>query len=457
MVGMEKLVDKLNGETVGVYGFGRTGKAVTRALLPVCKQISILEDGTPEAFREQQENWSDLLDWYFSPVSLSGEMDRLIVSPGVPIDHPVLRQARSQGIPVQGEVELAYQLCSGRVWAVTGTNGKSTCSELVGALLQAQGKNAVVCGNRGKPFIEAVFENNNPDFVVEISSFQVQSMEDFLSDRSLLTNLGDDHQDRHSSLEEYFSLKWELIRRTASGGRVVLPQSRREEWTERTDTREQEELFFGHHEVKGLDIHLRWTEEGLEYGKYFIPANNFPNIIRLFPENLLAAIALVQPPAQKKVISRALTHFSVPPHRAELLKTGAGVMVINDSKGTTPTSVQALIQNTPGKFSLILGGGEKSANFDDLFSCLAGRVEDLRALYLCGEKELTDRLVEQAVENEVKYQRHSNWEKAVKSLLKSAKEGETVLLSPGATSFDEFDNYRQRGRKFRRWTKEVFR
>ncbi len=452
---MSKLIsEELTGKIVGIYGCGRTGRALVRFLQPLVAKLYIFEDASPEKFAGERARLSERTEWKFSPRKLPRELDWLILSPGVPINHPPVQAARQRGTLILGEVELAARLARGKIWAVTGTNGKSSSVELLGCLLQALGKSPVVCGNRGKPFIQAVFENlgKTAEYVVEISSFQIETMRHFRPDYSLLTNLQDDHQDRHSSLEQYHALKLELIERTRPGGRAVLPAA----VNVPTGLEKAVELVrFTDCKVGLGDAQLCWTAAGLELRGELFATEDFPYLVRAFPQNLLAVIGLAQPPLDRPLLQRTVELFQPPPHRAEQIETPGGIQVINDSKGTTPSAVAALVKTLKGPFSLLLGGGDKQADFGGLFEILSKRRDRLTLLSFCGEARLVERLVGLAEKQDLNWCRFSTWESAVKSAVEAASPGETVLLSPGGTSFDAFENYRERGELFKKWTKEV--
>ncbi len=449
-----KQLKKNLGKQVGIYGYGRTGQALARILYPLVDQLYIFEDTPRDRLNEQSSAQLDL-NWQFFPRQLPPDLDQLILSPGVALQHPPVQSAIQQGVELLGEVELAGRIVSGNVWAVTGTNGKSTTAELMGAILRASDRPVVVCGNRGKPFIEAVAENfSKPiDYVVEISSFQIETLSSFAPQGTVLTNLGDDHQDRHNSLAEYHGLKLDLVGRTAPEGRVVIPRdisppAQLDQTVQLTPFSRSGVCFDGRQ--------ISWSETGLDIGTGQIPADRFPSLIQLFPENLLAALAVIQPALTESTIERIIEQFSAPPHRAELIDTPAGTpRVINDSKGTTPSAVAALVKAVSGQFTLLLGGAGKSADFTDLFDLLQSKADYLVELFFCGEEKLINQLEELAASRNIKAHIIDRWETAVKTAVSRANPQQTVLLSPGGTSFDAFKNYRQRGQMFKRWTHEV--
>jgi UDP-N-acetylmuramoylalanine--D-glutamate ligase len=459
---MKTAVDSMDNKTglnniarlkVGVYGLGTTGRSLVENLSARVEDIVVYDDlkDSPPA-----GDWPDNLSWELKPQTIDTGLDLLILSPGIPAGHRLVEEAEAGGVEVIGELEFAWRLCRGSVYAVTGTNGKSTCTQLAGAFLKAKSTAPVdVCGNVGRPMIESVFsheDSKNVKYVVEVSSFQVESMRNFKPDHTLLTNLGDDHQDRHASLAEYHGLKWELLARTRRGGRVVVPAGLREESRNYISDHDYETSFFSSTNISGRDVPA-WSSRGLKLSDGLIPADQFPEILRLFPENLLAAIefADIDPVVEK--IEKGLSEFNPLDYRAQEIFFDSDICVINDSKGTNPHAVAALLKKVSGPVRLILGGGSKQSDFRPVFEEMKNK--EIRELLLCGEKQLIVRLTELASEYEIEARTAGDWETAVKNIVRNAGPGETVLLSPGATSFDAFENYKKRGKKFNSWVREV--
>lgn len=444
------LRDRLSEETVAVYGYGRSGRAVVDELISIGSDVHVFEDNMEEPPNDH-ENHS--VEWSFADHDLE-LVDRLIVSPGVPADNETIVEARTRGIDVWGEVELAYRLMeSGKLWTVTGTNGKSTCVELIGCFLREQQAGEVsVCGNRGTPFIEAVCDDTDYDnYVVEISSFQVEGMDVFQPDAVLLTNLGDDHVDRHGSLEAYHGLKWELVDRVSPEGRVVVPLPEASDRAPATGGCTV--LECSSREIWGGEFRAQWRDDGLRLGDERIDANEVPMALRLFPQNLLSVIGLVLDRPDRGIVEGALGRFDPLPHRAEVLGNTGEITVIEDSKATNPDAVRRLLTTVNGPYRLVLGGAGKDAEFTDLFREIDRHEPE--QLIFCGDESFVEHLEETADSESVKYDVIDGWEAAVKQLIKRAEEGDTVVLSPGGTSFDAFDDYKDRGEQFQRWVRET--
>lgn len=446
---MSSPLDRFADETVGIYGFGNTGRTLASELSGVVDELIVYEDD-PTADPDEYET-AENARWVLSPTVLQEELDFLLVSPGIPGDHPILRQAREFGVPVWGDLELAYRLMQdGTVWAITGTNGKSTCAELLGRLLEERyGESAVsVCGNRGSPFIHELLNTPSEHYVVEVSSFQVENMEDFRPDAAILTNLGDDHMNYHETREEYHGLKLELLKRVPEGGRVVVPASEADRsWLQKRDTRalDTDAMRTGT---------LSWDpEEGLTMGDERIAAGTVPASLRQFPENLLSTLALVREDLTVEDVRGAFEAFDPLPYRAQPIPTDNGRTIINDSKGTNPSAVLEQLNRRDDPVHLVLGGEAKETNYEALVNAITDR--DVRSVTLAGEGSTTERLAELCDRQSINYRRIDDWESAVKETAKTLEAGETLLLSPGGTSFDAFENYRDRGEQFDRWVREV--
>ncbi|MFB6357365.1 MAG: UDP-N-acetylmuramoyl-L-alanine--D-glutamate ligase [bacterium] len=449
--------ERLAEERVGVYGLGRTGRSVLKHLRGRVNSLVAFDDEVAEL--PVGEDIGDVEGPYRGHSKEIFEVDRLVVSPGVPVERDLFRKLESRDIPVIGEIELAYRLMdAGFLYAITGTNGKSTCTELIGTLLEQSLDTTVeVCGNRGRPFLDAVMESEDSSgYVVEVSSFQIQTMNRFHSDRTLLTNLGDDHQDRHENVRQYHRIKGELLERTKGSGRVVFPVGAlNKEYMRNLMVSEPQRVTFTRDQVRGLTVELSW-DNGLRMNEHHFPRKNIPSVLQRFPENILASIALINDRLDWNGIKQGIEQFTALPHRVEdITPPGADFAVINDSKATNPHAVINLLKTIDQPIRIVIGGGDKDAEYTQLFDCLSEK--QVREIVLCGDEALVERCEELVVDRNMAVQVKSDWESAVKTLVNNACSDETIVLSPGATSFDEFENYKRRGESFKEWVREATR
>lgn len=447
---MNTSLERFDGKTVGIYGFGNTGRTLARELGEVANELVIYEDD-PTADSDVDPIDAADARWVFSPTVLQDELDYLLVSPGIPGDHSILRQAREFGIPVWGDLELSYRLMEeGTIWAITGTNGKSTCAELLGRLLeQLHGESAVsVCGNRGSPVLGELLNTPSNHYVVEVSSFQVENLEEFQPDAALLTNLGDDHMNYHATMEEYHGLKLDLLKRVPEGNKIVLPVCQADRpWLQKRDVRavDTEDMTTGS---------IEWDPaDGLEVAGGVIPVESVPPSLRQFPENTLGTLELVREQLGVEEITKAFDSFDPLPYRAQPVSTDNGRTIINDSKGTNPSAVLEQLDRREGPVHLVLGGEAKETNYEGLVAALTDG--DVLSVTLAGEGSTVARLAELCEQESIDFRRVDDWEAAIKKAVEALGTDETLLLSPGGTSFDAFENYRDRGEQFDRWVREV--
>jgi UDP-N-acetylmuramoylalanine--D-glutamate ligase len=330
----------------------------------------------------------------------------LVKSPGVPGSHPLVEEARARAVPVWSEVELGYRLLPGsRLVGVTGTNGKTTTVELLGAIFRAAGRDVAVAGNVGRPLsgIEPA------EWVVcELSSFQLEDVHELACEIAVLLNLEPDHLDRHGSFEAYRAAKLRIFERA---GTAVVPRG----------------------------LHLPGIEFSVEDS---LPAEPLiPG--RHNRENAAAATAAARAAGiADGAIADALRTFPGVPHRLELVGEFGGVRYVNDSKATNvAAALRALEAYAEEPVHLILGGYRKGESFEPLARALGPNVQ---AVYLIGET--ADELAE-AIPGAAKT---GDLETAVLAAARSARGGAIVLLSPACASYDQFENFEQRGEEFRR-------
>ncbi len=428
-----------------VMGAGRSGLAAARFLASKGHPV-VLTDSRPDpgpTLEIELAKSSIPGVWGAHPFALLEGCGEVVLSPGIPRTAPFVAEAMARGIPVIGEVELAHRLIrerndGSRVLAVTGTNGKSTTTDLVAHLLKASGIPAMACGNLGTPMIEAV--RNVPSravFVVELSSYQLESIRDFHAEGAAFLNLTPDHLARHGTMETYRKTKLRIFEGQTADDLRVVPVAHPEWWLDAPG--DGHPARFGWSECEAwcdgsgsLQLH---GEALLSRSELLIPGDH--NV-----ENALAASLLARRVgATPEGIREGLRSYPGLAHRIAFCGEKAGVRVYNDSKGTNVDATLTAIRALPGPLVLLLGGTDKGASYGPLRGALAGK---LRQLVFLGEAipQLTRDL------GDLPHHVAPGFDDAVGVALSLARPGDQVLLSPACASFDQFDNFEQRGDRF---------
>ncbi|HSP95654.1 MAG TPA: UDP-N-acetylmuramoyl-L-alanine--D-glutamate ligase [Candidatus Dormibacteraeota bacterium] len=450
-------MSELAGTRAMVIGAGRAGRSCARLLAARGAQVRVVER-EPAAARDAE--WPDgveLLLGTEQPAALDG-ITLLVPSPGVPHDHALLAAAVVRGVPVWSEIELAARFLACPVLAITGTNGKSTTTTLLGAMLQAAGQRVFVGGNLGTPLADAALDPAPWDAAVaEVSSFQLEWVPSFAPRVAVLLNLTPDHQDRYPNPADYGAAKANILRHQASGDVAVLNRDDPWVWEQRHRTRATV-LSFGREPVEfgtylDGDDAVVWSpspqpspaksaaEGAGQPQRYDLSTSPLAGAHNR--ENLLAALTAATawgtPPDAIRAAIRTTTAL---PHRLELVGERAGVRWYDDSKATNVGAVEKSIDSFPGGIVLLLGGYDKGGDFAVLRRRLAARV----ARTICFGKagpEIAAQLGAAAAPVVV-----SDLAAAVRAAA-AARPGQVVVLAPGCASFDEFRNYAERGQRFR--------
>lgn len=387
--------------------------------------------------------------WGSHPEALLDDCEELILSPGIPRTEPLVALALARGIPVIGEVELAHRVLrrrmdGGRVLAVTGTNGKSTTTDLTAHLLRTAELPVVACGNLGTPVIEAV-QAGGPDtiYVVELSSYQLESVAGFHAEGAAFLNLTPDHLARHGTLEDYRRTKLRIFERQGAEDLRVVPQGHPEWW--------QDAPGAGLPAQFGWLPCEAWCDQSGQlrlYGEPLVHREDLriPGTHNI--ENALAAALLAwHGGAGLEAIREGLKSYPGLAHRIALCGTKGGVRAYNDSKGTNVDATLTAIKALPGPLVVLLGGTDKGASYAPLRAALADK---LHRLVFLGEAipQLTRDL------GDLPHEVVPAFDEAVRAALALAQPGDQVLLSPACASFDQFTNFEQRGLRFETLVRE---
>ncbi len=452
-----------------VYGFGLSGRAAARLLLSRGVQVIVVD----ERSREELETSADAevrseldslagqaAEFHLGevPQSLPAGVEVVVVSPGVSPDRPLLVAARRAGVAVIAEVELAWRNLSGsdRVIAITGSNGKSTTTAMVGHLLDEAGVPALVCGNIGRPMADAVLEvaadtTARPVFVVELSSFQLETTETFHPQVAALLNVSPDHLDRHGTEERYRVAKERIFGRQQADDTAVVRADEREKML--TPIAARVRSFSIHQEVDdgcflaGDEVRERVASyEHLLFPRQSVAVPGLHNLENAMAAALMAGALGVD----RKAIAAGLESFVGLPHRTERVRDMGGVLWFDDSKGTNMDATARSLEGFEDKsVHLILGGRNKDADPLLLADAVSAKA---KRLYLIGEAAP---LFEAALGNLVPVESCGDLHNAVKRAAECALPGEVVLLSPACASFDQFDSYAHRGEVFHQLVEQL--
>jgi UDP-N-acetylmuramoylalanine--D-glutamate ligase len=442
---------------VAVLGFARSGRALASALLDRGVEVSVgdrrPEGELGEAVSEMRRRGARFFLGEFPPESLLEGAGWLGLSPGVPASAPVPKAARSSGIPVLAELEIAWRIAQkeaqgeNRWVAVTGTNGKSTTTAWIADLLRRAGRPVALAGNIGVPVSAFLADRSPRDFVCEVSSFQLETVSRFRPDVAVVTNVTPDHLDRHGSFEAYARAKARVFENQRRSDFAVVNID--DEGAAGLPGGAGRRVPFSRHGVPegGAGVAEGWlvSEVGGQR-RQLLPAQDLALPGTHNVENALAAVAAADClGAPLAAVREGLLRFEGLPHRTEIVAEGGGVTWVNDSKGTNVDATAKALEGFPdGHVILILGGRDKQGEFGKLARLARRRA---RLVLTIGEAAGA---IERALAGATAIERSETMEKAVERAAAEARHGDTVLLSPACASFDQYANFEERGEHFTR-------
>lgn len=449
----------LKGKRVLVFGSGKSGIGAAE-LLGQVGACPVLYDGNPDLDKEAVLHKTASIketDIYAGglPEEVQKSLDLAVLSPGVPTDLPLVKSFYEQGLPVWGEVELAFRTGKGRVLAITGTNGKTTTTALLGKIMEDAEDSVFVVGNIGTPYTSKALEMTEDSVTVaEISSFQLETIEKFAPCVSAILNITEDHLNRHHTMEEYIRVKELIVKNQKPEdvcvlnyedpvlrefGKNIVPQTvyfSSERRLEKGIFLEDGQIIL---KTEAQEISLVKTDDLKLLGKH-----NFENVMAAAAMAYYAGVSV-------ESIRKSICEFTAVEHRIEYVTEKNGVVYYNDSKGTNPDAAIKGIQAMNRPTWLIGGGYDKGSSYDEWLNSFDGKV---RSLVLIGQtkekiREAAERLgVCSCILCE-------DLQEAVKICAEKAQPGEAVLLSPACASWGQFDNYEQRGDCFKEYVKNL--
>ena len=440
----------LKNKRVLVVGLGKSGVASALFLKSRGARVTV-SDAKPEA--ELRDEILLLLEQGIT-VETGGHGERtfrgqdlIVVSPGVPVDAPQLAPARSMGEPVIAEIELAAQFLTGHIVAITGTNGKTTTTSLAGEVIAAGNVETLVGGNIGTPAIRFVDKAGPATWIVlEVSSFQLETIVEFRPRIAVILNITPDHLDRHKTFANYVNAKARIFENQRADDFTVLNAD--DPTTSGLSDRTRAQLFwFSRKEeiergafVRGSNICFR---DGVAE-REIMPLSEVPLQGPHNLENVLAGVAIgVLAGGQPEQIRHAVGSFKAVEHRLEFVAKVAGVDYYNDSKATNVDATIKALESFPANIHLILGGKDKGSDYTVLHELLRQRVKRVYTIGAAAEK------IESQIQGTAEIDRAETLENAVRRAGQSAVTGDIVLLAPACASFDQFQSYEHRGRVFK--------
>ena len=417
-----------------VVGAGKTGLAAARFIASQKGEVCLFDEGDIDAIKAKTHahnlncSVQKLSEWRFE------KRDLCVLSPGVPRALTKIQQALSAGVNVINEIDVALKVhAPQKMVGITGTNGKSTTTTILGAILKAHDKNAFVGGNLGTPYCEALLEGARPSFAaLELSSYQLETLSERFLDAAMVTNLAPDHLDRYEDVESYYAAKNRIYALLKEGGRAIINGA---DQTSSEHLSPSSPTTFGKGDVQVMG-------ETLEAGEYIFSLKNESIVGPHNKENAAAAVAAaLSIGVSESAIKQGLSDYAGIEHRMELVCKHEGVRWFNDSKATNVAATLVALKSFEKGIHIILGGVGKGASYAPLVKASKERGAKV---YVIGDDAKT---IASAFDYEV--HQCGTLEAAVARIKENIKTNDVVLLSPACASFDQFKNFKVRGEAFR--------
>ena len=445
--------------TAIVAGTGKSGISATKLLVNHGVKVYLFDENKDrdiEAIKEKTGD-SELVQIELGELgedALSSSQ-LMVISPGIPVDAPFTDVVRNAGIPIWSEIELAYHYGKGKIAAITGTNGKTTTTALVGEIVKAHNAKTIVVGNIGIPYTELCdTTDDDSDTVAEISSFQLETVIDFHPNVSAILNLTPDHLNRHYTFENYGNVKFSITKNQTMDDVTVLNYD--DEHTRAMGEKAKDHchvVYFSRLEKPAGGVYVEDGDIILEDGDKKINVLAIKDLKLMGAhnvENVLAAVGIsYYMGVPVDVIRDVATSFKAVAHRIEYVDTIDGVAYYNDSKGTNPDAAIKGIQAMVAPTFLIGGGYDKGSEYDEWIEAFDGKVKWLVLIGQTAQK-IADCAKRHGF-NSIIFE--ENLQDAVAYCHENAVHGDAVLLSPACASWGQFDNYEQRGDMFKEYVR----
>ncbi len=447
---------ELKNKRVLVVGLGKSGISAAMFLRGLGARVTVSDTRSAVALAEQIPALLDagiMVESGGHGLLTFRRQDLIVVSPGVPLDTPEVKQVIGYGLPVIGELELASRYLKGGIIAVTGSNGKTTTTTLIGKIFTDAGVPTQVGGNIGLPVIELIAESMDETVnVLEVSSFQLETTEQFHPRIAIILNITPDHLDRHGSFERYVAAKEKIFANQTSADALVLNADDLATQMCAGKTKANVYWFSGTKVVRQgafvRDGVVCWIEKEGGKAEPILPVAEIALKGAHNVENVLAAVCaarLSTIPAE--TIRTSVASFKAVEHRLEYVRTAKGVEFYNDSKATNVDAAIKAVASFAGCVHLILGGKDKDSDYAQMAEIggkpIGERVKRVYTIGSAAEK------IERQLAGVAKIEAAGTLESAVAKAAQAAVAGDVVLLAPACSSFDQFDNYEHRGRVFR--------